>query len=139
MTAPSVWQDGDVAPMFSAGVNNFIAYFDFSNSNDPGTQDVKWHATVSPCDALNAANSKSVVIIVRHGGLDIQSNTTVNGAAILDGDFTYTGGASFNGTIIARQIDLHGDATFSLDQCWIDNMPGPFLQITPTTWNEVDR
>jgi hypothetical protein len=41
--------------------------------------------------------------------------------------------------VIAENIRVRGNATFSLDTCWVQNMPGPFLGATPVQWSEIDR
>ena len=133
----SVWQDGDVASLFTGGTLNFIVYFEFTSGSALSNR-VKWKAEVWGCSDDPAVN-RSAVIVVRNGGLDLENGAMVNGALLLDGEFKYAGNVFFNGTIIAERFDISGNSTFSLDECWVNNMPGPFLSVTPTHWSELDR
>ena len=138
VSVPAIWQDANIAPLFAAGVNNFVAYFDFV-SGDALSNSVKWHANVWGCNATDPDASKSAVVVVRRGGLEFQS-AQVNGAFIMDGELKYSGNPTLNGAIISQSgFRINGNANFSLDACWVKNMPGPFLTATPITWAEVDR
>jgi hypothetical protein len=133
----SVWQDGDIASLFAAGTLNFVVYFEFTGGSALSNR-VKWKADVWGCSDDPAVN-RSAVIVVRNGGLDLENGADVNGALLLDGEFKYTGNVFFNGTIVAQKFNISGSSTFSLDPCWVRNMPGPFLDVTPTHWSELDR
>ena len=130
-----VWGANEVSPLFTAGLNNFIAYFEYTSGGEL-TNSIRWNAEVWGCETVP---SKSVTIIVRRGGIDVESNPRINGALIVDGKFRYRGTPTINGTIMAQQIDISGGATFTLDDCWVRNMPGAFLGFTPTQWSEIDR
>jgi hypothetical protein len=133
----SVWQDGDVASLFTAGTLNFVVYFEFTGGSALSNS-VKWKADVWGCSDDPAVN-RSAVIVVRNGGLDLENGADLNGALLLDGEFKYTGNVFFNGTIVAQKFNISGTSTFSLDPCWVRNTPGPFLDVTPTHWSELDR
>jgi hypothetical protein len=133
----SVWQDGDVSSLFAAGTLNFVVYFEFTGGSALSNR-VKWKADVWGCSDDPAIN-RSAVIVVRNGGMDLENGANVNGALLLDGEFKYSGNVFFNGTIVAQKFDISGNSTFSLDACWVRNMPGPFLGVTPTHWSELDR
>ena len=136
---PAAWQDGDIAPLFAAGNNNFVAYFDFLTGATLSNK-ISWKAEVWGCNATNPDLNRSAVIVTRRGGLDIQSNARVNGAFLMDGELGYSGTPTLNGPIISQAgFRISGTANFSLDDCWVRNMPGPFLTTAPTTWAEVDR
>lgn len=131
----------DVAPIVSAGVKNFVAYFEFP-TGDRLSNNISWASSVwNPPTGCNPDPdlNKSVVVIVKNGGMDFSGTNQVNGAFILDGNFDYTGRPHINGTVIAENIRVRGDATFSMDTCWVQNMPGPFLGATPVQWSEIDR
>lgn len=135
---PAVWQNADIAPLFAAGVNNYVAYFEFVGG-DALTNSIKWQADVWGCNATNPDLNKSAVIVVRRGGLEINS-AMINGAFIMDGELKYSGNPTLNGTIISNAgFRITGNANFTLDDCWVKNMPGPFLTTVPATWAEVDR
>ncbi|MDQ3916508.1 MAG: pilus assembly PilX N-terminal domain-containing protein [Actinomycetota bacterium] len=131
----------DVAPIVASGTQSFVAYFEFP-SGDPLSNNVSWASDVwnppSGCNPDPDLN-KSVVVIVKNGGLNFAGNNQVNGAFILDGNFDYTGTPRINGTVIAENFRVRGNATFTLDTCWVQNMPGPFLGATPVQWSEIDR
>jgi hypothetical protein len=131
----------DVSPIVASGTNNFVAYFEFP-AGDPLSNNISWASSV--WNSPNGCNpdpdlNKSVVVIVKNGGVDFSGNNQVNGAFILDGNFDYTGTPQINGTVIAENFRVRGNATFSLDACWVQNMPGPFLGATPIQWSEIDR
>lgn len=133
-----VWQPADITnPMDAAGVKNFIAYFDFLDGTELGNS-VSWKSGWGPCSDDPAIN-KSLTIVVRRGSISVEGQININGALIADGAFKYTGGPTINGTIIAKEFSLNGGATFSLDACWVRNMPGSFLGFEPVHWSEIDR
>lgn len=121
----------------------FVAYFDYQDPTKAlsGNQ-VHWKANVSPCDERPAYHT-SVVAIVRNGSMQVEAATTpqfTNGTFILpEGRFRSSGTQTINGTIIAKEFENTGNGTFSMNECWVNNMPGPFLNITPGQWMEVDR
>jgi hypothetical protein len=127
----------DVSGLLAAGTNNFIAYFEFEGG-DPLDNEIRFRTSVWGCNDDPALN-KSMVLFVENGGLEMEANTQVNGALILDGAYKYTGTPWVNGTIIASEFWIRGTATFSLDSCWVRNLPGPFLGVTPGQWSELDR
>lgn len=121
----------------------FIAYFDYEDpSKALSANEVHWKANVSPCDNRPAYHT-SVIAIVRNGSMQVEAAAApnfINGAFILpEGRFRSSGNQTINGTIIAKEFDNTGNGTFSMDECWVNNMPGPFLDITPAQWMEVDR
>lgn len=135
----SVWQDGDVSPIFSAGINNIIAYFDFK-TGVATSNEIKWKAAAWPCDSVNPENTKSAIVVVRNGGVSLQNGAQINGALIMEGDFKYNGGVEFLGSIISKNIiNASGGMTFSLNSCWVQNMPFIFMNTTPLQWSEIDR
>ena len=127
-------QPGDIT---GGGIGNvFVAYFENANATN---NTIRWRAAWSPCSDDPALN-KQVIIIVRRGHLDLSGGSVVHGAAIIpDGDFSDSGGAQFEGTIIANNFSNTGNSSFKLTECAVRNMPGPWLNITPTSWTEVDR
>jgi hypothetical protein len=133
----TVWQDGDIASLLATGTRNFVAYFEFTGGSALSNR-IKWKADVWGCNDDPAVN-RSAVIVVRNGGMDLENGADINGALLLDGEFKYTGNVTFNGTIVAERFDISGSSTFSIDQCWVRNMPGPFLSVIPTHWSELDR
>ncbi len=121
----------------------FVAYFDYEDPTEAlDANDVHWKANVEPCSDTPALNT-SVVLIVRNGSLTVEAAPEprfTNGVFILpEGRFRSAGNQTINGTIIAKEFDNRGTGTFSLNECWLNNMPGPFLDITPAQWMEVDR
>ena len=114
---------------------NFVFYVEFQDpSRALTTNEVKWGANVGPC------GTESAVLIVRNGSWRMESNSVINGVLLLpEGNIDSQGSFDFIGTIIAKSVAMNGGGTFTLNQCWLDNMPGPFLDVTPTAWSEVDR
>jgi hypothetical protein len=127
----------DVSPILDSGTNNFVAYFEFEGG-DPAANNIKWKTHVWGCNSDPALN-RSVVIVVKEGGVDVDGNYQVNGAIVADGNFDYHGNPEINGSIMAGNFVVRGNAKFTMDSCWVSNLPGPFLQVTPTQWSEIDR
>lgn len=116
---------------------NFIAYFEFDRVQTVAANDIKWQASVEGC---NPTPGRSVVVIVRQGNLEIGGNQFINGAIIVpEGDVRVVGNSTINGTIIAKRFDNRGGAKYQLNDCWVNNMPGPFLSVVPQRWSEIDR
>ena len=139
ISAPSVWNDTDVAPLYTAGTNNILAYFEFTTGTALSNE-IKWKAAAWPCNSVDPALTKSAVIVVKNGGMSVQNGAQINGALIMDGDFKYNGSVEFLGSIISKSIiNASGGMTFSLNSCWVQNMPWLFSNATPTQWSEIDR
>lgn len=120
---------------------DFVAYFEFQDATKAQTtNDVDWRASVTPCSDDPALN-RSATIIVRNGSYDKGAgNEVVNGALIVpEGDVVVLGDHTIHGTVIAKRVDLKGTQHFQMDPCWVNNMPGPFLDVTPGAWSELDR
>ena len=129
----------DVGSPLIAGLPNVhVVFFDLGGS----VTNVTWKPGVGPCSD-NKATNRSTVIVVKNGNITFSGGSTLNGAVIApEGTVSTDGGYKVVGTIIARFISASGGGTgvnFSLNGCWIRNMPGPFLDVTPTRWSEVDR
>nr|MBA2601492.1 pilus assembly PilX N-terminal domain-containing protein [Actinomycetota bacterium] len=123
--------DGDLTGLGKS----FVMYVEFQDpSKAMTTNEVKWGANLGPC------GTESAVLIVRNGSWRMESNSVINGVLLLpEGNIDSQGSFNFIGTIIAKSVAMNGGGTFTLNQCWLDNMPGPFLDVTPTAWSEVDR
>ncbi|MDQ3765943.1 MAG: hypothetical protein M3346_01160, partial [Actinomycetota bacterium] len=129
------WQDADVPT-----TSQYITYFDFEGG-DPNSNanTVKWKAAVGPCSDTESLH-ESTVLVVRNGSLSMQSGAVLTGAVLLpEGTFDSEGSFTTHGTIIAKNFWLRGGATFLMSDCWINNMPTIFLDVTPSKWTEVDR
>jgi hypothetical protein len=127
--------EGDIT---DGGIGNvFIAYFEYATLAVNNT--VKWRSSWAPCSDDPDLN-KQVVIVVRRGHLDISGGGAIHGAAIVpEGNVEESGGVQFEGTIIANNFSNRGNSSFRLSSCAIRNLPGPWLDVTPTSWTEVDR
>lgn len=129
---------GDVATPSPIPQNNFVAYFDFENALTPSTNLVSWTAPILGCNPTTPG--RSVVIIIRNGSMRLESGIFVNGAFIApEGTVELQGGATLNGTVIAKRFQTNGNPTIQLNECWVNNMPGPFLDVAPFQWSEIDR
>jgi hypothetical protein len=80
-----------------------------------------------------------MVVVAKNGSVDLSGNVMINGAIIADGYFDYSGTPTINGTVWASEFRATGTANFQLDACWVRNLPGLYLSITPTQWSEIDR
>jgi hypothetical protein len=72
--------------------------------------------------------------------MEMQSNTSVTGFVLIpEGYFDSAGAYITEATIIAKEFRLRGQADIRLSECWVRNMPAPFVDVIPHTWSEVDR
>ncbi|MEA2453582.1 MAG: hypothetical protein QOG04_2292 [Actinomycetota bacterium] len=126
------------------GTNTFVVYIEFTGGipslNNIGLLGDVWGCT----DLSNPDNNKSVVVVVRNGGADWggAGGTKFTGALLLDGNFTTTGSLTIDGSIIAPNGTISFGSSsqlMTLSDCWVENMPGPFLKSVPGRWSEVDR
>lgn len=121
---------------------SFVVYIDFANNGlDPFTRKVEWTGgtNIGPCNT-NPATSRSAVIVVRRGTIDFAGGSTINGMLLVpEGAVEGSGNFTMEGTIIARRIESRGTMTIRLSPCWLQNIPGPFLDVSTTKWREVDR
>lgn len=128
-------------PIFGTVPNDFVFYVDFPTSGDPygGAKTITWKRSVEPC-SYNQTINRSVVLVIRNGSVSMEGGSHTVGALLFpEGMFTNKGSFTHEGTILARRLDVRGSATFSMTSCWVDNLPGPFLEAVPAGWSEIDR
>jgi hypothetical protein len=133
-------QDSDVGPVLLEN-KVFVAYFEFQDTSEAlDDNEIKWKSDdVWPCSDDPDLN-KFALIVVRQGSVSLEAGMKVNGAILAaDGEVRSRGGNIFNGTIIAKSFDNSGNSQFQMNPCWVNNLPGPFLDVTPGRWFEVDR
>lgn len=122
--------------------NSFITYFEFRSGTPTQNNLDQMFPSVWPCDP-DPALTKSIVAVVRNGGINWTgaAGQQINGALIMDGDFRATGGLTLNGSLISLGTVEFGSSsqTMQLDECWVQNMPGPFFRVVPGQWSEIDR
>lgn len=130
----------DLQAIIASGTRNFVAYFDF-RSGTPTQNELEWpKSSIWPCSSDPFVN-QSVVIIVRNGGFGrINAGTRINGAIIVDGNFGKANGTAWiNGPVMADGFEIVGTINFTLDDCWVRNMPGAFFTVNRGQWSEIDR
>jgi hypothetical protein len=129
--------EAGIASLLSSGVKSIVSYFEF-RSGTPTQNNIGRVGNIWSCDQGN-----SIVAVVKNGGVDYTggSEDYINGAFIIDGDWTGNGKLVFNGSLISKgNVHFHSSAQqFTLDDCWVKNMPWIFLKVIPGHWSEVDR
>ena len=104
--------------------------------------------TVSIQKELNAyaydttcTNPRSLVIVIEGGSLHINSDADLTGAIFVpDGNFQNNGNSEITGTLFAKTIDkFNGTANFQLTPCFLANLPGGLMDVSPMRFREVDR
>ena len=121
------FQNSDLAGL----PEDYIVYFDFPVAD---RQEVKWQASSGSCVA-----GRSSVIVVRNGDIDIDGGSVAGGILAADGTVKVGGTSTVHGTIIAQTIDTRGNSSFKLDECAINALTAPFINVTPGQWSEIDR
>jgi hypothetical protein len=123
-----------------AGLGNYyVAYFEFAAGSNPFNNVIRWSAQLPLCNTNSASNSMSVVII-KNGSTEIQTGGRISGAVFAeDGRFDASGSYTIEGTVVAREMRLRGNPTYILTECWVQNLPGPFMTVTAGRWSELDQ
>lgn len=136
----AAWQSSELAGL----PNNLVAYIEWEDPSN--TEAVNWSAGWGSSDSVAcdpnqpADQRKTLIMIVRNGGFRLAGTTPVNGALFVpEGELTDSGTFHWNGPIFADSFDRSGTGLYSLDECWLGTMPGPFVSVTPVRWQEVDR
>ncbi len=120
--------------------NNFVAYFEFEK--DDGVSGIQWTASYGRCNDPPSPTSpnQSYVLVVRRGNIREVAGGINRGVFLIpEGAFVQRGGGTIVGSVIAESIDLGGSGTVRLDECWVKNMPGPYMNFLPFHFSEVDR
>lgn len=124
---------------------NYVAYFDFpSSGGDPfGTkQTVTWKAPTGPCTPGSDTN-RTVIVVARYGSVDLTGQGEMVGTFIAEEGEVRMGGEGgtikITGSVIAKKIDIGGNAEATLTPCWLENAPTLFMTLSPHSWSEVDR
>lgn len=134
----------------AAGVTHPVIYVDsgsdlnFSKGDIPAIFDrAPTTVTVPPSPVPSTCTAPySVVVVVRQADAIYQGgNTGWRSMAVFvpEGDFTGNGGYNIVGTLFANNISLGGNEQWQLDDCFVDNMPGPLLQLSVLSFREDDR
>ncbi len=136
----------DYQALISAGTRHFVAYYEFASGSPttnwfsyPNANQTMWSPGSTTGCSMDQTTNRSITVRVKNGGFNLSGNALINGAIYADGNFDYTGTPRINGTIMANDMQIRGTADFSLDSCWVTNLSGSFLSITPTQWSEADR
>lgn len=112
----------------------FVAYFEFQGGNALRNR-VDWNAAIP-----SVCSQGLVVLIIKNGSTQFAGNARFSGAVFAeDGSFTTNGGPQIEGTVTAKEIQMRGNPLYSMSQCWLNNLPGPFVTVTALRWSEVDR
>ncbi len=112
----------------------FVAYFEFEGGSALRNR-VDWNAAIP-----STCTQGLVVLIIKNGGTKFGGNARFSGAIFAeDGVVETVGGPTVEGTVIAQEIRMRGNPTFAMSQCWLNNLPGPFVRVTALRWSESDR
>ncbi len=135
------WVNGCVCP------RNFVVYLEYPPGTNPSANSIKWQATVQaasapqPCNPDPAIN-RSVILVIRNASLDISGNAVLNGAVMVaEGNFDSSGNMLVHGTVLVTRgsFRIRGTGTFQSDSCWTGSVNGALLDVTPLTFQDVDR
>jgi Tfp pilus assembly protein PilX len=121
---------------------NPVVYFDLSSgqSVNIGSGDVAAYAWQNEAGGTCVAQHPSIIIVVRNGDVSLGSGVAMTGAIFApEGNITISGGVNLVGTVFANTAKVTGTASLSLNDCYIKNLPGGIMSVTPTRFHEVDR
>lgn len=128
-----------LAAAVAAGVTNPVVYYDNAASVSLNAGDIPavfGRAPTATC------TPHSIVIVVRNGDLVYQGgNNEWRSLAIFvpEGNFRGNGGYNILGTLFAHNLSLGGNEEFRLDDCFVQNLPGPLVNLDVQTFREDDR
>ena len=119
----------------------YVTYFDFAPGTDPFRNILGWSVSNfngrRPCSATPITGA--AVVIVRNGSLNFRGGAGLTGAMFAeDGTIDAGGSYSVEGTLIAKTLRLRGSPSYCNSQSWVEQMPGPFINVTAGRWTEVD-
>lgn len=126
-----------------------VLFYDLKGGSVGGTVDLKDLTGYSrPSDqTANSASctGASAVVIVMNGNVAMNGNTTLAAHIFALSPSPHgqigklNGGFQLIGTIYANQIDLTGTGDIHLDDCALQNLPGPLFGLALSNFVEVDR
>jgi hypothetical protein len=144
LTVPNLAAGGqfETSPELTGLPNHAIVYLDNEKVSTPIT--VEWWAGWPEPDACldpDPTNAnKDILLIVRQGNLNFNQDLNLRGAVLVpEGTVSDTAHNFLIGTFIAKKFQFNGNGTYKIDSCWLANIPGAFLDVTPIQWAEVDR
>jgi type II secretory pathway pseudopilin PulG len=130
---------------------NPVVFYDLKGSSIGGLVDLNDFSSVEYgrpgglSETDPACTTHNVIVVVLNGNVRLNSNQVLVGSIFAMGPDPYgqvtkaNGTSNLIGTIYARGIDLTGTANVSLDQCFLQNLPGNLLNVRPFNFREVDR
>lgn len=123
------------APSMCATTPCFIvSYIEFVGGN-PLTNTVNWNAATP-----NTCTQGMVVLIIKNGSISFGGGARYSGAIFAeDGRVRTVGGPYIEGSVTAKGYELRGNPTYAMTNCWLQNLPGPFIKVTALRWSESDR
>jgi hypothetical protein len=128
-------------PSWPSALNttNPVIYFKIPAGQEVSIQtDLNSYAWTA--DAGCGAVHPAAIIVVEGGDLRLNSNANVSGAIFVpDGSLTYNGGAQLVGTVFTKQLNMSGNSSITLNDCYAKSTPGGILEIKPVRFREVDR
>lgn len=126
-----------------------VMFFDLTQTDPGGVVDLNGitgfgrASNVSASDA--ACQSKSLIIIIEGGNVRLNSNQQLFASLFLTSSAPYgqvfkaNGNSQFIGTIYADTVNLNGTADLSIDECFLDNVSPALLDLSVSSYRELDR
>jgi Tfp pilus assembly protein PilX len=132
---------------------NPVLFYEFASSVPPNSRlvdlndlsDVTYGRATPLAAGDPGCHSRNVIVVVLNGDVRLNSNQTLVASIFALGPAPYgevkkaNGTSQLIGTLYARSIDLTGTANIDLDGCFLANLPGQLLNVTATSFREVDR
>lgn len=146
---PAVLQDDVLSQQYP----NPVVFYEFDSSVPAKSRlvDLKGFSDVTYGRAANLGSTapgctpRNVIVVVINGDVRLNGNQTLVGSIFALGPAPYgnvmkaNGTSQLIGTLYAKSLDLTGTADINLDPCFLANLPGQLLNVTASTFREVDR
>jgi len=130
-----------------------VMYFDLTKTdlggvvdlNDIGPTPVNFGRAPGLSANDPACDDRSLIIVIEGGNAKLNSNQKLTASLFLtaaapNGKLMKANGTSdYIGTIYADRADLTGNANLSMDDCFLSNPSSANVQLTETSYRELDR
>lgn len=134
------------AALSAGNLTNPVVFFDLAGTGGtvtlkPGDIPSQYFRPTN--DTSSCPNLNSIIFVVRGGNMVYNSSGLTPGPLVAsifvpDGSYSGQGGATIIGTLFAKTLTGTGTQNWYLDQCFVNNPPGPVMSVQELNYREVD-
>ena len=126
-----------------------VMYFDLTQTDLGGVVDLNDIVGFGRAAGLSAndpaCDDRSLIMVIEGGNAKLNSNQQLTAAVFLTSGAPYgqvlkaNGTSQFIGTLYGDTVNFTGTADISMDDCFLNNPSPGLLQLTQTSYRELDR